>query len=122
MCSALSALRRLTHELIKAYKLPEQQLRMCQCGAQWQPARDSDINRFHTDMYVNFLQQLTCNAADVRDEVTSHIINSSVCFTETAWCARAPAFTIKRLSTRLRMRCGLRTIVFSRVGVSACAL
>ena len=76
--------RRFTDELVKAYNLP-QHLRMCQCGAQWKPASSDDINRFHTDMYVSFLQQLTSNAASVADEVTNHVLNTSVCFTESAW-------------------------------------
>ena len=58
---------------------------MCECSKQWQPASAADINRFHTDMYVAFLQQLTCNAASVVDEVYNHVLNASVCFTETAW-------------------------------------
>ena len=79
----------MTHDLIKSYKLPEQ-LRMCQCGTPtsapaWQPASATDINRFHTDAYVYFLQQLTHNAVSVIDEVLNHVLNASVCFTETAW-------------------------------------
>jgi hypothetical protein len=77
---------RLTHELIKAYELP-QHLRMCHCGTSWQPASAADINRFHTDMYVAFLQELTCNAASVAADVLNHVLNQSVCFAENAWCA-----------------------------------
>ena len=76
----------MTDELIKVYGLT-QHLRMCQCGKQWQPASAADINCFHTDMYVAFLQQLACNAREVIDELPNHILNASVCFTETAWCA-----------------------------------
>ena len=42
---------------------------MCQCGKQWQPAKESDINCFHGDNYIEFLKQLTSNAAMVADEV-----------------------------------------------------
>ena len=80
----LGRLRRMTHELIKAYDLPKH-LVMCQCGKQWSPATVADLNRFHTDMYVSFLQQLTSNGASVIDEVLNHVLNASVCFTETAW-------------------------------------
>ena len=76
----------MTHELIKAYDLPKH-LVMCQCGKQWAPATVADLNRFHTDAYVSFLQQLTSNGASVIDEVLNHVLNASVCFTETAWCA-----------------------------------
>lgn len=75
---------KLTHELIKAYELP-QHLRMCHCGTSWQPASAADINRFHTDMYVAFLQELTCNAASVAADVLNHVLNQSVCFAENAW-------------------------------------
>lgn len=79
---------RLAHELIKAYELP-QHMRMCACGTAWQPASPADIAKFHTDMYVHFLQQLTSNAYAVADEAPCHVLNQSVCFSESAWCARA---------------------------------
>ena len=89
----------MTDELIKVYGLT-QHLRMCQCGKQWQPASAADINCFHTDMYVAFLQQLACNAREVIDELPNHILNASVCFTETAWCALQ---FINRMRARARM-------------------
>ena len=63
---------------------------MCLCGAQWKPASVTDISRFHTDAYLHFLQQLECNGAEIRDEAPSFVLNHSVCFTETAWCALVP--------------------------------
>ena len=78
-------MRRLTYELIKAYGL-QQHMRVCLCGTHWQPASSLQIMRFHTDDYVEFLQQLETNAALVRNEAASYVLNQSVCFTETAWC------------------------------------
>ena len=75
---------RLTDELVRAYELP-QHMRMCACGAQWQPASALELNRFHTDPYVHFLQQLTCNAMLVADDSRNHALNQSVCFSESAW-------------------------------------
>lgn len=60
-------------------------MRMCACGAQWQPASALELNRFHTDPYVHFLQQLTCNAMLVADDSRNHALNQSVCFSESAW-------------------------------------
>lgn len=80
-------------------------MRVCLCGTQWQPATFNDLNRFHTDMYISFLQQLTCNAASVLDEVANHVLNASVCFTEAAWCAlRAARSSLGQLSHRLPHR------------------
>ena len=59
--------RRLTHELIQAYQLPKH-MRVCTLGQQWQPATADELNRFHTDQYVDFLQQLTSNAVNVAHE------------------------------------------------------
>jgi len=75
---------KLTHELIKAYEL-DQHMRMCACGTQWSPATPAAISKFHTDAYVHFLQQLTCNAWSVADETTNHLLNHSVCFAENTW-------------------------------------
>ena len=77
---------RMTHELIKAYGL-QQHMRTYLIGAQWQPARQLDITRFHTDSYVAFLQALAYNGASVAEDATNYLLNMSVCFTETAWCA-----------------------------------
>ena len=76
--------RRLTHELIQAYQLPKH-MRVCTLGQQWQPATADELNRFHTDQYVDFLQQLTSNAVNVAHEAPNHVLNQSVMFTESAW-------------------------------------
>lgn len=81
MCHSLN--RRLAHELIVAYELP-QRMRMCAGGAQWQPASPVDLSRFHTDAYVQFLQQLARDAASVADDARNHVLNRSVCFSENA--------------------------------------
>ena len=41
--------------------------------------------RFHTDSYVRFLQQISHNGIDIVDEAAHYALNSSVCFSETAW-------------------------------------
>lgn len=76
---------RLTHELIKAYDLAKH-MRVWTCGVHWQPANAQELNRFHTDAYVHFLQQLTCNGCLVAEDSRNHVLNQSVCFSETAWC------------------------------------
>jgi hypothetical protein len=62
-------------------------MRVCLCGAQWQPATENEISAFHADHYLSFLQQVATSAAAVLDEVTSFVLNQSVCFTESAWSA-----------------------------------
>ena len=94
---SLSESRRLAHDLIKAYELPKR-MRMRACGTDWQPASPLDVAKFHTDAYVHFLQQLTCNAYTVADEVTSYILNQSVCFAENSWCVPAARHAPMRAS------------------------
>jgi histone deacetylase 1/2 len=43
------------------------------------------MNKFHTDMYLHFLQQLSTNAANYSGEALNHVLNRSVCFSESAW-------------------------------------
>ena len=60
-------------------------MRVCLCPAQWKPASEEQVQRFHCDHYVHFLQQLESNGAEVRDEAPGFVLNRSVCFSETAW-------------------------------------
>ena len=61
-----------------AYRLNEH-MRVRLCGTAWEPTVAEEVSRFHTDAYIRFLQQLEANAALVADEVTSYVLNQSVC-------------------------------------------
>ena len=106
--------RRLTHELIKAYGLP-QHMNVCLCPAKWQPAAASEMTRFHTDAYVHFLQQLECNAAEVRDEAGNYVLNPSVIFTETVWLY-SQAYTGGSLAAARSVRDGESDIAICWMG------
>ena len=101
------------------------------CGAQWQPAQQQEVTRFHTDAYVQFLQQLSHNGYAVADDAPNFVLNLSVCFTETAWCAsclapriedggRTQHLTARRLAPcawlpfRIRSPVGARRLMLAR--------
>ena len=80
MCSA-----RLTDELVKAYDL-QKEVTVCARGTAALPLLPPQgACRFHTDSYVRFLQQISHNGIDIVDEAAHYALNSSVCFSETAW-------------------------------------
>ena len=56
------------------------------CGQHWSPLPAEAILKFHTDAYVKFLQLIEHNGHDVVDEAANFALNTSVCFSETAWC------------------------------------
>ena len=80
LCSA-----RLTDELVKAYDL-QKEVTVCARGTAALPLLPPQgACRFHTDSYVRFLQQISHNGIDIVDEAAHYALNSSVCFSETAW-------------------------------------
>lgn len=80
LCSA-----RLTDELVKAYDL-QKEVTVCARGTAAMPLLPPQgACRFHTDSYVRFLQQIANNGIDIVDEAANFALNSSVCFSETAW-------------------------------------
>jgi hypothetical protein len=82
---------RLAHELVKACQLP-QHMAMCTTGSTECPLLTAGgAMCFHTDAYVDFLQQIAYNSAEVAAESADYALQSSVCFSETAWCAAAAA-------------------------------
>ena len=83
---------RLNHELIKAYGL-NQHLTMCACRQQWAPLTAEQAGAFHTDHYIQFLQLLDYNGLDAVEDAPNFVLNPSVCFCETTWCASAPRST-----------------------------
>ena len=76
---------RLTDELVKAYDL-QKEVTVCARGTAALPLLPPQgACRFHTDSYVRFLQQISHNGIDIVDEAAHYALNSSVCFSETAW-------------------------------------
>lgn len=76
---------RLTDELVKAYDL-QKEVTVCARGTADLPLLPPQgACRFHTDSYVRFLQQIATNGIDIIDEAANYALNSSVCFSETAW-------------------------------------
>jgi len=76
---------RLTDELVKAYDL-QKDVTICARGTPALPLLPPQgACRFHTDSYVRFLQQIATNGIDIVDEAANYALNSSVCFSETAW-------------------------------------
>ena len=76
---------RLTDLLIEAYNL-HTRMAVRVCNQHWAPLSEQDLLKFHTDSYMNFLQQVEYNGQDIVDEAANFVLNSSVCFSETSWC------------------------------------
>jgi hypothetical protein len=69
-----------------AYGL-NQHMTMCACKQQWAPLAAPDANMFHTDAYLNFLQQIDYNGVEAVEDAPNFVLNPSVCFSESTWCA-----------------------------------
>ena len=66
-------------------------------GDGWSPAPAATVRRYHTDAYVAFLEKIELHGKEVANEAANYVLNNSVCFSETAWCA-APLCASARLA------------------------
>eukprot|EP00965_Chrysotila_dentata_P144668 4778431-Pleurochrysis_carterae.AAC.1 len=94
--ASLESCSRLTDELIQAYGLYAH-MTVCTYGKYWGALSEQEIGKFHTDAYLQFLQQIEYNGHEIIDEAASFVLNNSViaCFVVDA-CFKAFQTTRER--------------------------